>query len=267
MSINRCTEIRALLLPYLHGEAARSERTLVHAHLGLCRDCQNELESLQQAEALLSRGLSTYAAVSAAPAKAWVRLQSALHPGAQPQPQPQPSMLPGRGGLLALLGSALRQAAPALSVIAIVAVGLQAFLQLPQVIGIPEPTPGAMILTESAAPLPEHAPPIEQERADAALVMRADSPVQFDLADLAERNTRVRAPQKFVAPRMARRSYLLPPISGELIEDGVPIRPCGVCGQADGVPELPINPSGTAKPELFVFGPRPLDCAACAMQR
>ena len=87
MSINRCAEIKALLLPYLHGEAARSERALVHAHLGTCRNCQYELEMLQQAEALLSRSLNAHAATCAPPAQAWMRLHSAL------QPDPQPTVL------------------------------------------------------------------------------------------------------------------------------------------------------------------------------
>ncbi len=259
--MNRCAEIKALLLPYLHGEAARSERALVHEHLGACQDCQNELAALQQAEALLSRSLHAHAEASTPPAQAWLRLQSAL------QPVTQPAILAPRGGVLAQLGGVLRRTAPALTAIAIVAAGLQTFIKTPQVIGIPETTPGARVVTEAAAPSAVSAQPIQIERANDALEVRADASDALDLADQTDRNKRARVTQKLVAPRTARRSYLLPPISGELIEDGMPIRPCGVCGQGDAAPSLPVSWPDAVQSVPFAFAPQTFDCVACAAQR
>lgn len=250
-----------MLLPYLHGEAARSERALVHAHLSACQDCQSELAALERAEALVSRGLHAQAALRKPPARAWLRLQSAL------QADPQPASFARPGGVLAQIGCTLRRAAPAFTAIAIVAVGLQAFIKTPQVIGIPESTPGAMLATEPAGPVRIYAPAFQAERASDALSGRVESPDLLDTADLADRNMRMRATQKLVAPRTTRRSYLLPPVSGELIEDSTPIRPCADCGQADDSPDVPIRALGNPQTAAFTAGSRPFVCVACAIQR
>lgn len=260
MSMNRCAEIKALLLPYLHGEAARSERALVHAHLSACQDCQNELAALQQAEAALTRSLHAHAADSAAPAHSWMRLQSAL------QPAPQRAISASRGRVLAQLGVTLRRAAPAFAAIAIVAVGMQTFIKTPQVIGIPESTPRALVVTEAATDVRLSVPPSQIERANDALVVRAYASDAFDLTDLTDRNMPARVSQPVVASRTERRSYLLPPISGELIEDRMPVRPCGDCGLGEVAPSLRTDPPSALQAAPGTFTSRTFDCVACAPQ-
>jgi hypothetical protein len=73
-----CDEVKKLLVAYLHGELARSERALLAMHLTQCHDCQRELDAIADTESRIADSLKSVAS-SVAPSKdAWSRLQNAI---------------------------------------------------------------------------------------------------------------------------------------------------------------------------------------------
>lgn len=81
-----CQEVHQLIIAYIDGEVASSERTLIQAHLARCEPCRRELAALSAIQSRISWSLKDKAAQASPSPQAWSRLQVRLaeqeHPAA-----------------------------------------------------------------------------------------------------------------------------------------------------------------------------------------
>lgn len=92
-----CQDAQELLVAYLDGEVAPSERALLNIHLAGCETCREERDLLQATQTQVRRFLQIRAAQAAPSPQAWSRLQARLAeacPERRRKARPSPSWLP-----------------------------------------------------------------------------------------------------------------------------------------------------------------------------
>lgn len=195
-----CSEEKSLLVSYLHGELARSERALVRAHLDECAACRAALAEIEYRESDLRRALNSRADQARVSARAWQRLEASVQAERHP---PKRRWCESLGGLAA---GATRLAA---SVVAIGMVAVAGVRLMPQPMTA-GPTPFAV---ESPSP-------------NSAGVM-TDLPPRKPILPLLAADTRTVA----VPAAAVRLSMPVTPMSGEIVDEAVAAKPCGACAR------------------------------------
>src|SRR5262245_39867997 len=82
-----CDQVQSLLVAYLDGEVAPSERTLIQAHLSYCTVCQQELTLLSTARSRVRSMLQRRAVHVVPSAEAWNRLEAKIKMTEAEQPK------------------------------------------------------------------------------------------------------------------------------------------------------------------------------------
>jgi Putative zinc-finger len=228
-----CSEEKALLLPYLHGELARSERALVRAHLDECAACRAALAEIEHREVDLRRALSRRADQAHAPARAWLRLAASV------QAERRPHKLRWFESLGGLAAGVTRLAASAMAIGMVAVAGVRL---MPQPVAV-APTP---LVVESPG----------TNSVDVMAEMQPDEPD----APLPVRDT---GTLPIYVP-VQRFSLSVTPMSGEIVDEAVAVKPCGACARP-----LPIRNSGPLvslpiRLQVLEDGMTPdLSCVAC----
>lgn len=232
-----CSEAKDLLLPYLHGEAARSERALVRAHLDECAACRAELAEAENREADLRRALSCRADQARVPARAWSQLETRLQAERRPQKRRWFEALSG------LTAGVTRLAASAMAILLMAVGGLQ-LVPRPAAIA---PTP---YIAESPSPEVISQPPLAQPMQRVAPLPAPELRAAADDAPV----------QRVTIP--------VTPMSGELADEAIAVKPCGACARPAPYTSVGVLIPIPIRLQVLEDGVMPdLPCAACVRVR